>query len=1403
MVDKLDTGTPGGDNLLRGTQASIRQWVGRQGPTLRRMAPPVVLTGLVAAALLPVLGAGSMAAVPGALKLVLGQMGQSAILELIKARLQDPIQRAAQPWQRQDALAQDLLARLEAGGAQAAALRVEMSRLLQAVHGVETALATAPDQERDALMDSFQRLGSRFSEFGWMLDEIRHTLAELQERQAEQLLLQRQQLDLHREELAKLNLLLRGQQVSVAVEQTTVATGTVEEEQLPPAPGECPYMGLAAFQPEDSQFFFGRNRLVSQIVARLAETRFLAIVGPSGSGKSSVLGAGLLPAIWEGAVPGGSSWRTLRLTPGPRPLEAVAVAVSTLGSTAPGALLRELEQDPRALRLALAQASIGQPDDLRVLLILDQFEEVFTLCSNEEERRRFIQALLEVVTEDDRRTSVVVGFRADFYSRCTAHPGFAAALQDNQALVGPMSEDEFRKAIEGPAVRAGLALEAGLVDVILRDIGDEPGALPLLSHVLLETWKRRNGHALTLAGYRAAGGAQAAIAQTAERAFDELAGDEQVIARSIFLRLTALGEGTEDTRRRARRDELASGRAASATVDAVLNKLAASRLVMAGDDSVEVAHEALVRNWPRLRAWLDQDREGLRIHRHVTEAAEEWVRLGRDPEALYRGARLAAAREWAAQHDDELNDLEREFLTASRGWQERELEEVRRRNRRLRVLTAGLCVLVAVALALALLARGQTVQAQAAKATAQAQANLASSRGLAAQAGIKLDDQPGVALLDSLQALRTADTVEARSSLLAGLQQHPHLTTFLPTAATVWDVALSPDGHTLAAAGGDNTITLWDTQTHQRVGNPLTGHSDQVQAVAYSPDGRTLASGGWDGAVILWDVSTGRQLGDPLTNDAGSVLSVAFSPDGRTLASAMDETVVLWDVASRARIGRPFTGHTALVRHVAFSPDGRSIASAGDDKRIILWDARSRRRIGRPLTGHLNVVMESVFSPDGRTLASASTDRTIILWDVRSRRRIGNPLSGHTDSVFALALSRDGRTLASAGADRTVMLWDMRSRRRIGRPLTGHSGDIYGMRFSPDGRTLASASTDKTIILWDTRRGHRLGTTLAGHNGAVNSVAYSRDGKLLASGSSDSTVRLWDAHTGKQLGDPLTGHKSSVFAVAISPDGKLLASAGDDNTVILWDTKTRKQLGDPLTGHSKAILNLTFSPDGRTLASASRDRTIILWDVQGRRQLGDALEGHEDDVWSLAFSPDGRMLATASNDQKVLFWDVQSRQRQEPLEVPFLVYALAFSPDGRTLAVAGLSKSVFLWDVQRRRPLEESLTGGGNEVYGLAYSLDGRLLASGGKDQSINLWEVGGRQRLGRSLSDRSGTVWSLAFSPDGRTLASGSDKSLILWTIDPRAWRREACGIVGPLARAGSEAFLPGPEYRDVCTGA
>ncbi len=1235
----------------------------------------------------------------------------------------------------------------------------------------------------------------------------------------------------------------------------------------PPAPGEPPFKGLQSFAEADADLFFGREQLTASLVRRLraaltpdeARAPLLIVVGASGSGKSSLVRAGLIPALRrgeplaDGSLPPADAahWPVHVITPTARPLDALAANLARdAGATTAAALAHDLAGDPRALGRYVRQLlhtgdrPTARPSSAsHLLLVVDQFEELFTACRDQAARQAFVDNLLAAAPP----AIVVLTLRADFYAPCAQFPALRQALETSQVYIGPMSQDELRRAITEPARRAGWEFERGLVDLILRDVGDEPGALPLLSHALLETWRHRRGRVMTLESYAESGGVRGAIAKTAETVYGSLPPEQQAIARHIFLRLVEPGEGTPDTRRRAALSELGTDPA----TQAVLTTLADARLVTIGEQTAEVAHEALIREWPTLQRWLDESRAGLRLHRRLTAAAQEWARwqpttapapaarpatptdvtvISADTSReglLYRGARLAEATEWAAAHAAELNPLEREFLAASQALAEREaaereaqrqreLEAARRlaeaetqraeeqaqaakRLRRRAVALTGASLaagaLVVIAGLLAVLALGFGYQADqnarlalAERDRAEAQARVALSRQLAAQSLTRRSDRFDLALLLSLEAYRVADTVEARGSLLADLNANPHLVAFLRAHQEgVTGVAFSPDGRTLASGSYDRTIRLWDLSTAP-VGQPvrvLTGHQRVVSSLAFSPDGRTLASGGWDGVVILWNVSTGQPIGQPFQGHTAEVSSVAFSPDGKTLASgSWDQTIILWDAATGQPIGQPLRGHTAEVSSVAFSPDGRALASGSWDKTIILWDVSAGRPSGAPLTGHAHEVNCVAFQPGGQTLASGDWGGAILLWNTAARTRSGQPLVGHTNSVSSLAFSPDGRTLASGSYDYTVRLWDVAQATSLGPPLKGHTDWVYGVAFGPDGRTLASGG-DNTVILWNTAAGPRLGTALAGHAKSVWGLAFSPDGRWLVSGGADRVVRRWnlaDTLTDQPSGEPLVGHTDTVLSVAVSPDGRTLASGGADRTVILWDAATGQPRGEPLVGHTDYVLGVAFSPDGRVLASASRDQTIILWDTATGRPIGQPLRGHEKGVCSVAFAPDGRTLASGGMDAIIILWDAATGQpRGEPLAGHSLAaYSLAFSPDGQTLASGSWDRTVILWDVSTGQPRGEPLVGHTDSVNSVAFSPDGRTLASGAWDKTVILWDAASGEMLGEPLVGHTDQVYCLAFSPDGRRLASaGADRSIILWDVSLESWQARACQIV------------------------
>ncbi|ONI76061.1 hypothetical protein ALI144C_35765 [Actinosynnema sp. ALI-1.44] len=1137
----------------------------------------------------------------------------------------------------------------------------------------------------------------------------------------------------------------------------TAELADAEPPAQPAADERSPYAGLASFQPEDADLFHGRERLVDELAARMTRQRFAAVFGASGAGKSSLLRAGLIPR-WTGPV--------VLFTPGPHPVEECAVQIARLTRTAPGQVHADLLADVDNLRRAVRLAG-----DDEVLIVVDQFEETFTLCRDQAERDRFSALLTAAASGPNSTVRVVLGVRADFYAHCTRYPELVAAMADAQVAVGPMTTDELRRAIVQPAVQAGCTVEGALLSELVAQASGNAGVLPLLSHALLETWRRRKGNALTLAAFRAAGGIDGALARTAETVYSGLTEPRQQLVRDLFLRLTALGEGTEDTKRRITRSEVD-------TVDgAVLDVLAEARLVTVADDTVDLAHEALIRAWPRLRQWLAADREGLRTHRHLTEAAHEWSVLDQDPGALYRGARLVVAKEWANKNTTALSPVERGFLDASIDQAERETAMGRRRARQLRCLAVGLAALLLVVTVISVVAVRQRQDAEAAQ-------RVAVSRQLAIQALTIAESDPGRAKLLSVEAYHTAPTVEARSALMSMSAHRDYRTEIQAHTGAVSQIAFLPDG-TLASAGRDRSVALWDPARRTRTAT-LTGHETWLKAMAVTPDGAMAATGGDDNRVVLWDVRNRRVVAS-LEQHTSIVREVAFSPDGRLLASSgNDRTVRLWDVAQRTLLAT-FTDHAAAVTSLAFSPDGKTLVTGGDDETIMLWDVPRRTRIAA-LAGNVGGVKALDFSPDGKLIASAGMGTAVRLWDATSRAQVAT-FTGHVEeAVIAVKFSPDGRTLASAGNDRVVRLWDVPHRvpRAV---LAGHQASIYTLAFSPDGGTLASAGEEGKVILWDPRA-----PSLIDRPGqAVQGLAFAPDGRSLATAGPGRAV-LWDVAT-RAPRRILDQGAEVVNAVAYGSIVAMGASA-----LQLWDPNTDLA---PVTlpGHALRVMDVALSPDGRTAATASVDKTVILWDVPNRTRLGSLDIGAV--TTGVAFSPDGRLLAVADHDnQLVTLWDIATRTPRTRLRGHNgWARSVVFSPDGRTVVSASADQSVVLWDVATGAQIAR-VTGHKDAYYhGLAFSPDGRTIAFTSADDTVLLWDVE-RRAVSARLTGHLAGVRAVAFSPDGSTLASAAaDGTVILWDTDPD---RVAGGICTTVARNLTpeewNQFVPELPHRDTC---
>ncbi|HET8593562.1 MAG TPA: WD40 repeat domain-containing protein, partial [Solirubrobacterales bacterium] len=952
---------------------------------------------------------------------------------------------------------------------------------------------------------------------------------------------------------------------------------------------------------------------------------------------------------------------------------------------------------------------------------------------------------------------------ADFYGRCAEYPELSAPISANNVLVGPMRREELRRAIELPAKRAGLRVEPQLTSALVGDVADEPGGLPLLSTTLVELWEERGGRTLRRSAYERSGGVNGAVARLAERAYARLSPPQRERARAILLRLTD-AEQPVPVRRRVALSELETERDPKAA--AALAVLIESRLVTVDEDTVEVAHEALLREWPRLRAWLAEDIEGRRLHQHLINAAAEWERSGRDPAELYRGARLAAALDWAASHDPELNELEREFVTESREASERETKRSRRTNRRLRALLAGVAVLLAAALAGGIFALVQRHEARDAE-TAQL------AQRLGAQALVEEDLDRS--LLLARQAVAIDDSPRTRSYLLSDLLRAPAVTGVMHGESTVLRaIAVSPDGRTLAVGevppqqlDSDVGLLFFDARTYERIGEPLPVRGG-VESVAYSPDGQTVAFGGGlttgrrrGGYVRLIDAGTRERLASAHVTTRGlrvdgtsAAVRIAFTRDGSRLIVVVGSpkpgkqaSISVRDAATLAPTGPPIEPGGFAVDYVgsfvqssgfALAPDGRSVVTASDEGELVWWDIRSRRPTRRLAIGTGKHAL--AVSPDEGTIA-VGVDRGIQLVGTRSGA-VRTAAGGLAGPPSWLLFSPDGETVVSTSLDGTVALWDAESATRR-ETLRGHSGAVEQPTFSPDGETLYTVGHDGTAIAWDIGGERGLGRHFTftqdrapwGLDGRPGS--FSPDGRLVAVGLKEQGIRLWDPTDLTPVGAPLLETGGEVFSLAFAPDGRTLAAVTVDGRATLWDVESRSLRQEFYVGPPACcFLGVSISADGKILAIPGPGG-VNLWEVASGEPLDTIAPGVP--AGDVAFIPAGSTLAFVhAQGGTAEVWDVAENSRITTLPVDSdskYYYAIAFSPDGRTLATGGVEDPITrVWDVPTGKLIRE-LDQGTPGAKTLDFSPDGRTLAVTGFAPVASLWDVATGARIGPTLT--------------------------------------------------------------------
>ena len=1213
-----------------------------------------------------------------------------------------------------------------------------------------------------------------------------------------------------------------------------------------------PYLGLRAFGERDAGLFFGREAATAEVLARISwlvgAAGVLVVSGVSGAGKSSLLRAGVLPQVRAAGLasaPEAASWPCQVFTPTRAPLDELALRIAPLAGADAAAVRRGLDADPAGFALTARQAALAQPGparDLdgsegrdqpqrRLVLVVDQFEELFTQCADEGQRRAFITALHAAATASHGPSHTpaalaLLGLRADFEAHCADYPQLAGAIQDRY-LVTAMTERQLRMAITEPAKKAGSKVDSDLVNVLLGEVRNgQPGifaagVLPLLSHALDQAWRSGTGTAVTLADYERTGGIEGAVAASAQRAYDALTPTQKETARQVFTRLTATSSEGIDSADRATRADLTAGKtpAEAQQVEQVLEAFAAERLLTLAAGTVELSHEILLTAWPLLRdTWL-ADTHADRITRtRLRTTATEWDHHTRDPSYLYTGTLLQTATQTAARISADptrhppLSPTERDFLHSSN------------HAHRRRALQRHALLVFLIALVFGL--TSVTVLAVRAGQRATRERDVAVSTQLGSQSQLLGDANPVLSKLLSIAAWRLNPSSYARYAMMeaAGL---PGIAVLTGQTSPVISLAFSPNGKTLASGSADAAVRLWDVATRQQIGKPLPVHSGQIipavvqglpfSSVAFSPNGKILASGNTDGKVRLWDVATGRPR-KPFITHTSQVLSVAFSPDGKILAASSNDGVRLFNVVTGRQIlipasgppgylsrpGKPGIDYTGWAWSVAFSPDSQTLAVGY--RNVRLFSVVSGRQIGQPLPVHFGYSV--AFSPNGQTLAVGSQSGTVQLWSVATHQQIAT-LTGHTGPVYSVAFSPNGQTLASGSQDGTVRLWNVATHQQIA-TLTGHTGPVDSVAFSPNGQTLASSSADDTVRLWNVPIGRLLGNPHRGSTDEVNSLAFSPDGKILASAHQDGIVRLWDVTTGRQLGVALTGKVSpgveGPTSVAFSPDGKTLAVSAAK--VQLWNITTGHR-GTTLTIHRTAfipvaVMAIAFSPHGKTLATGER-----LWNLATshlNNQSGTAWHNQSGTAWSVAFSPNGQTLASGNQDGAVWLWDVPTgRQLGAPLVGDAgPVYSVAFSPNGRTLAAGNADGTVRLWDVATGRQIGAPLTGHTGPVYSVAFSPNGQTLASGSADGTVRLWDVATGRQIGATLTSNTGPVNSVAFSPDGNTLATANEDGTVqfwdvAYTMDTLP---QLCAAAGRnLTRAEWAQYVPqGPEYQSTC---
>lgn len=1139
-------------------------------------------------------------------------------------------------------------------------------------------------------------------------------------------------------------------------------------------PSRNPYKGLHAFQETDVEDFFGRGRLVQQVITTL-ETQvlpFLALVGPSGCGKSSIVQAGLIPILRH------KGYFVLEMTPSSDPIQELAAVLLSIAVQPHEGILNELCSDIGSLD-RLVDSLIPPESDL--FLFIDQFEEVFTLVEDEAKRQHFLNLLTQAASKPYGRLHIVIALRADFYDRPLVYQQLAGLVSANTIVIPTMTLEEIQEAIQSPALQVGVQIEPALVTVIVNEVQNQPGVLPLLQYSLTELFEHREKDLLTTAAYQRIGSVSGAAAKRADELYQLLNEAKQKATQQIFLRLVTLSDSVEGTRRRVRQSDLGIQ---GETLQEILTLFERYRLLTFDYEpstrapTVEIAHEALIKTWGRLQMWLEDNRENLQMHRRLALATDEWLNASTDASFLASGTRLEQFEVWARTTDFVLNHDEHSYLETSivsRRHQETHNEERRRREiillRRSQQRLGGIVILLLGAVLLAVVLTGWALREQRAAnqnaervaitaATAARSANEAYSLALATSSQRALDDNnPDLAIVLALAANEISNPPPQAQRALAeavystGTQSRRVLPVYQGAAMT--NLTFGANGRTMLIAYDDRVLRLWDMDSMQLV-REFAEHDALIYSLAYSPGGRTAVAGTGVGTIFVWDLSLGILLGK-LEGHTAPVATLTYHIGGRLVLSGSDNgEIILWNLIDNQILMR-FSGHRGAISQLLFHPDNRTIISGSADDTIRLWDMDSGSEMRR-LAAHDNVRALDV-SPDGRWIASGYSNAQIEVWST-STGSIEHTLRGHTASINDLDFDDDSQILISGGDDGFVIIWNLMTgeeRRR----LAGHSGPVWQVSFlRSNEQTALSISGDGSIRWWDTESGAQL-KQLIGHGAEVTSVAFSPDGQFAVSGGYDRTLIIWDLASGEVL-QTLRGHTDWIQDVAFSPSGTSVASGSVDGTIRIWNLQTG-QTTLQLVGHSREVNSVAYSPDGRLLVSGSADNTVRIWNAQTGKLIR-SLTGHTAQVKDTSFSPLGNEIVSVGLDGTIRIWDVETGESLALLSIGIGTTTATFNPSNPKQLLSGSSDGIIrLWDIQTGQILQE-MVGHSGSITAIAFNPTGETALSSSRDRTLRLWDIRTGDEIAR-FDGHTDAVLDVVFSNDGRTaLSSSRDRTLRLW---------------------------------------